>query len=139
MEAETAGNRLHILLSEDSADAERLEQLARYLRDDLLELDVEDVTAVPAQEQAPPGARAVDVTQVGALLVSLGSSAAALRQVVATVQEWWGRCREDRPSLRLSMDDDVLELSDASPEHVTQAFDLFVQRHTPQGTSGAPP
>ncbi|MBH1933726.1 hypothetical protein I5Q34_05355 [Streptomyces sp. AV19] len=124
-------NQLRILLTEEGADAERAAWLARCLREELLRLDVDDVTALPADEEVPPGARAVDITQIGALLVSLGTSATALRQVAAALQAWWGRCRESRPSIRLTLDEDVLELSEASPEQVTEAFDLFVRRHSP--------
>ncbi|MGK5729459.1 hypothetical protein [Streptomyces sp. URMC 124] len=135
-------NELQILLSEEGADAEHIEKLTGYLRRELLRLDVDDVTSLPAAAEVPPGARAVDVAQVGALLVNLGAAAGALQQVVGVVQGWWGRCRESRPSLRLTFDDDVLELSEATPEQVTEAFDLFVRRHTPHGAvppADAPP
>ena len=59
--------RLH--LSEEGADAERLAVLTGYLRGELLQLDVEDVTALPAGEP-PPGSRAFDVAAVGALLIA---------------------------------------------------------------------
>ncbi|REK86518.1 hypothetical protein DY245_32205 [Streptomyces inhibens] len=108
-------SRLKILLSEEGAEAERVAKLTGYLRDELLHLDVDDVTAVPGTE-VPPGARAVDVAQVGALLVTLGSSTTALRQVASAIREWWSRCRDSRPSVRLAMDDDVLEISEATPE-----------------------
>ncbi|MFF8945154.1 hypothetical protein ACF1A5_23310 [Streptomyces sp. NPDC014864] len=125
--------QLQILLSEEGAEAERVETLTGYLRAELLQTDVDDVAPLPGGE-APPGARAVDVTQIGALLVSLGGSVTALNQVVDVVRDWWGRCRDSRPSLRLTMDDDVLEISEATPEQVTEAFDLFVRRHSAVGT-----
>ncbi|WP_199807021.1 MULTISPECIES: hypothetical protein [unclassified Streptomyces] len=126
---------LMILLSEEEADAERVAELTGYLRDELLDIEVDDVSAVPAGE-VPPGARAVDVTQIGALLVALGSSATALNQVVTAVRSWLGRCRDARPSLHLEMDGDVLEVSKATDEQVEEAFRAFVQRHS---TAGAPP
>ncbi|GGR34553.1 hypothetical protein [Streptomyces aurantiogriseus] len=125
-------NQLLILLSEEGAEAERVAELTGYLRRELLDLDVDDVTAV-AGEEVPPGARAVDVTQIGSLLVALGSSATALSQVVTVLRGWLGRCQDERPSLRLTLDDDVLEISEATDEQVSEAFDLFVQRHTPAG------
>jgi hypothetical protein len=128
--AEPVEKQLMILLS---AEAERVAELTRYLRQELLDLDVDDVTSVPGEE-VPPGARAVDVTQIGSLLVALGSSATALSQVVTVLRGWLGRCRDERPSLRLTLDEDVLEISEASDEQVTEAFDLFVQRHAPTGT-----
>ncbi|MFJ1967255.1 hypothetical protein ACIO93_01140 [Streptomyces sp. NPDC087903] len=103
--------------------------LTRYLREELLQLDVEDVTTVPGEE-VPAGARAVDVTQIGSLLVALGGSAAALNQVVTVLREWLGRRHHTRPSVRLTLDEDVLDISEASDEQVARAFDLFVQRHS---------
>ncbi|MFI6034800.1 hypothetical protein ACIBBD_11670 [Streptomyces sp. NPDC051315] len=123
-------NQLLILLSEEGAEAERVAELTAYLREELLDLDVDDVRAVPGGE-VPAGARAVDVTQIGSLLVALGSSATALSQVVTVLRGWLGRCREERPSLRLTLDEDVLEISEATDEQVTEAFDLFLRRHAP--------
>ncbi|MET8244037.1 hypothetical protein ABZV31_06135 [Streptomyces sp. NPDC005202] len=122
-------NQLQILLSEEGAEAERVEKLTGYLREELLRLDVDDVTALPGEE-VPPGARAADVTQIGALLVSLGGAATALNQVMAVVRDWWGRCRDSRPTLSLTMDGDVLEISEATPEQVAEAFDVFLRRHS---------
>ncbi|MFE6287205.1 hypothetical protein [Streptomyces sp. NPDC057877] len=124
---------LRIVLSEEGAEPERVARLTGYLREELLQLDVDDVTAVPAPEP-PPGARAVDVAAVGALLVTLGSAATGIGQIVAVVRQWWGRNRDEtRPALRLALGDDVLEISDATDEQVAEAFDLFVKRHSTVG------
>ncbi|NEY36534.1 hypothetical protein GTU99_31055 [Streptomyces sp. PRKS01-65] len=128
-------NTLVILLSEEGADAERVAERTAHLREELLATDVEEVSAAPG-EDAPPGARAVDVAQIGSLLVGLGSSAAALSQVVTVIRSWLGRCQDKRPSLRLTLGDDTLELSEATDEQVTEAFDMFVRRHS---AAGAPP
>ena len=87
------GSEVRVRLSEDGADAERLASLTGFLRQDLLQLDVQDVTALRAGEP-PPGARAIDVAAVGGLLVSLSGSAEALRAVVAAVRKWLTRGRE---------------------------------------------
>ncbi|MFC9506922.1 hypothetical protein [Streptomyces sp. NPDC057002] len=125
-------NTLHILLAEEDAEAEHVAELTAYLREELLELDVDDVTTLPGGE-VPPGARAVDVTQIGALLVTLGSSATALSQVVAVVRSWLGRRHDTHPSMRLQMGDDVLEVSEATDEQVAEALRIFVERHSPAG------
>ncbi|MFI8305070.1 hypothetical protein ACIF80_16745 [Streptomyces sp. NPDC085927] len=121
-------NELQILLSEEGSDPEHVARRTRNLREELLQLDVEDVRSVPAGE-VPPGARAVDVAMIGSLLVDLGSAATGLGQVVAVIRDWWGRRHDTRPSLRLTLDGDVLELSEATDEQVAEAFDLFVRRH----------
>ncbi|MFI0968210.1 hypothetical protein ACH4S8_43745 [Streptomyces sp. NPDC021080] len=125
-------NELRILLAEEDAEAERVAELTGYLREELLDLDVDDVTALPGGE-VPPGARAVDVTQIGALLVALGSSATALNQVMTAIRSWLGRHHDTRPSVRLQMGDDVLEVSGATDDQITEAFRTFVQRHSPAG------
>ncbi|MEW2399016.1 hypothetical protein [Streptomyces sp. NPDC046862] len=133
--ADPVEKQLQILLSEEGAETERVAELTGYLREELLQLDVDDVTSVPGEE-VPSGARAVDVAAIGSLLVSLGSSANALNQVLHVVRDWWGRGRDTNPSLRLTMDGDVLDLSDATPEQVTEAINLFASRHS---TVGAEP
>ncbi|MEU6063927.1 MULTISPECIES: hypothetical protein [Streptomyces] len=125
-------NELRILLAEEGADSERVAKLSGFLREELLQLDVDDVTPLPG-EAAPPGARAVGVTEIGALLVSLGGSATALSQVMNVIRDWFGRHHGSHPSLRLTMDDDSLEISEATDEQVAEAFDLFVQRHSTAG------
>jgi hypothetical protein len=65
---------LRLQLSEEGADAERLAALTGYLRSELLQLDVEDVTALPAEEP-PPGARGFNAATGGALMIALGQSA----------------------------------------------------------------
>ncbi|GHH17593.1 hypothetical protein [Streptomyces lanatus] len=131
---------LQILVSEEGAEAERLADLTRYLREELLQLDVDDVKAAPGEEP-PPGARVVGVVEVGTLLVTLGSSVTALNQVVGVLRDWLGRfrnTREDtRPALKLKLGDDVLEISEASDEQVAQALGAFLQRHS--ATSEARP
>lgn len=102
--------RLH--LAEEGAGAERLAMLAGYLRDEL-QLDVEDVTALPAGEP-PPGARVFNVGIVGALLVALGQSADGLSRVVSVIRDWLRRGDGTRRTVRLELDGDALELPQAS-------------------------
>ncbi|MFI9613311.1 hypothetical protein ACIHCM_16860 [Streptomyces sp. NPDC052023] len=125
--------QLQILLSEEGAEAEHIAKLTGYLREELLELDVDGVTSVPGPP-VPPGARAGEVALIGALLVNLGATATGLSQVLNVVRDWWGRCHGRRPSLRLTLDDDVLELSAATDQQVAQAFDVFLRRHSTVGT-----
>lgn len=126
-------NKLQILLAEEDAEAERVAELTGYLREELLDLDVDDVTALPGGE-VPPGARAVDGTQIGALLVTLGSSTNALNQVITVIRSWLGRHHDTHPSLHLQMDGDVLEIHKATDDQVTEAFEMFIQRHSPAGS-----
>lgn len=123
---------LRLQLSEDGADAVRLAALAGYLRGELLQLDVEDVTAVPAGEP-PPGARVVGVAAVGGLLVTLGQSAEGLRSVVSAIWNWLRRGEGTGRTVRLELDGDALELSDASAADQDRLIELFVSRHAAAG------
>jgi hypothetical protein len=129
--------QLRIQLSEDGADAARLDAVTGYLRQDLVQLDVDDVTALPAGPP-PPGARAVDATAVGGLLVALGSSADGLRSVVSAIQAWLSRGSGARRTIRLELGGDALELSQASAADQERLIGLFVSRHR-EPPGGPPP
>jgi hypothetical protein len=130
--ADLVETELRILLSEEGAEAEHVADLTGYLREELLQLDVDDVTHAPG-EAPPPGARAGDVTQISELLVSLGGAVGALNQVMTVLRGWLGRCRESRPSLKVVLGDDVLEISGATDAQVAEVFEDFVRRHAMTG------
>jgi hypothetical protein len=122
------GGELSLLLAEEGADAERLERLTGFLRGELLQFEVEDVTALPAGAP-PPGTRAFEVVAVGGLLVGLGHSAEGLRAVVSAIREWLGRGGGPRRTVRLELDGDVLELSGATARDQERLIDVFIGRH----------
>jgi Effector Associated Constant Component 1 len=122
------GGELRLEISEEGADAERLAALTGYLRTELLQLDVDGVAAPPGGE-APPGARVVGVTAVSALLVALGQSAGGLQSVVSAVRDWLRRGEEADRRVRLKIDGDELELSQASAEDQQRLIELFISRH----------
>ena len=119
---------LHLQISEEGADAQRLATLTGNLRTELLHLDVENVTA-PHAGEAPPGARAVDVATVGAVLVALGQSIEGLRSVVSVIRGWLRRGEGIRRTVRLELDGDVLELSQANTADQERLIELFLKRH----------
>ena len=123
------GGELRLRVSEDGADAERLDALTGYLRQELLQLDVEDVSPLPDGE-APPGSRAFDPVAVGGLLVTLSRSAEGLRAVLLAVRKWMGRGDGTRRTVRLEMGGDVLELSEATATDQERLVDVFVRRYT---------
>ena len=118
------GSELRVRLSEDGGDAERLASLAGFRRQELLQLDVQDVTALWAGEP-PLGARAFDVAAIGGLLISLSSSA-QVRAVISAVRNW---------RTRGEIGGDALELSAATVADQDRLIDVFVRRHAaPDGT-----
>jgi hypothetical protein len=120
--------RLRLQISEEGADAERVTVLTGYLRADLLQLDVENVTALRAGEP-PPGARAADVATVGGLLIAFGQSADGLRSVILAIRDWLRRSQGNKRRVRLELDGDALELSQASAVDQERLIELFVNRH----------
>jgi hypothetical protein len=125
--------RLH--LSEEGADAERLAVLTGYLRAELLQLvDVEEVSALPGGEP-PPGARVFGVASVGALLIALGQSVEGLRLVVSVIRDWLRRPEGTGRAVRLELDGDALELSQASAADQERLIELFIRRHTTPETA----
>lgn len=123
---------LRVQISEEGADAGRLATLATRLRAELLQLDVEDVAA-PRAGEAPAGARAVDVTAVGALVIALGKSAGVLRSAVSAIRDWLRRGEGTGRMVRLELGDDVLELSQASAADQERLIELFVSHHAMGG------
>lgn len=120
---------MRLQLSEEGADAERLAALTGYLRSELLQLDVEDVKALPAGEP-PPGARGFNAATVGALMIALGQSAEGLRSVVSVIRGWLQRDGGKGRAVRLELGGDALELSQASTADQERLIELFVRRHT---------
>lgn len=120
---------LRLQLSEEGVDAERLAALTGYLRSELLQLDVEEVKALPAGEP-PPGARGFNAATVGALLIVLGQSAEGLRSVVSVIRGWLRRDEGKGRTVRLELGGDALELSQASTADQERLIELFVRRHT---------
>ncbi|MEU5843029.1 hypothetical protein [Rhodococcus sp. NPDC047139] len=117
-----------VILSSSELDAGEIDEAARTLRSELLDLDVEDVRAQRGGA-APPGTRGVDAEVIGQLVVGIGPSLTALRQLLETVRGW----RSDRRQLGISVriGEDHIELTDASPESERQLVDEFLRRHRP--------
>jgi NAD(P)H-hydrate repair Nnr-like enzyme with NAD(P)H-hydrate dehydratase domain len=123
---------VRLQLFEDGADAERLDVLTGYVRRDLLQLDVEDVSRTQAGN-VPPGARAIDVVALGGLVVSLGRTATGLKAVVAVVRRWLSGGDGVRRTVKIVIDGDALELSEVSAAEQDRLVDLFVRRHAGEG------
>jgi hypothetical protein len=120
---------LRLQLSEEGADEEQLDVLTRSLRQELLQLDVQDVTARRAGS-SPSGARGgLDAAQAGGLLVALGTDIQGLSAVIAAIKAWLAHHRGARRRVRLEIAGDVLELSSATVADQDQLIRLFVGRH----------
>ena len=94
------------------------------LRQQLLELDVEAVDR-PRAEAPPPGARAGEAAELGALLITVAP--AVLGAVVETIRSWLSRARGRRAKLQFG--DDMIEITGASSEQQEQLITAVLARH----------
>lgn len=119
-----------VMLSLDTAsraDDEELEELTRLLRDELLELDVDDVDIVEGGE-APDGTKAASTFSWGNLLVTMAASGGVLTSLIGAVRSWLSR--NEGKSVTLVIGEDRLELSNLSSEEQAKLIDVFVRRHS---------
>ena len=87
-------------------------------------------TALPAGKPPAEVPRAFDAAAVGALLIALGQSAEGLRSVVSVIGNWLRRGDATRRTVRLELNGDALELSQASVADQARLIELFIGRHT---------
>ena len=73
--------------AEEDADQPELAELTAWLRQELLELDVESVESVKIGE-IPPGAKGLEAIGIGAPVIRLAQSTGMLKAVVNAVQSW---------------------------------------------------
>ena len=125
MDAESAQLELSVDAG-PGVDGAELDRLARSLRQDLLELELDGVEL--AADGAPPeGSRAVEALAVGALIVQLARSADALSSLLRTIRGWLGPSADRR--VRIELDGDVLELSGVSDDERERLIDTWIARH----------
>jgi Flp pilus assembly CpaE family ATPase len=117
---------LAIQLAESGADPERLDELTLMLRDELLNLDVDDVEQVRDGE-APSGTRGLELAALGALLVTLNQSTDLVAHVLNTIREWLKRDPEPTRTVRVTLGDRTIELSAASNEQQDRLVAEFVR------------
>ena len=115
-----------IEIFEAEADPQRLDVLTRNLRDELLQAPVDSVGSPPGPPP-PEGSRALSVAAAGALVVVLKGSAELVRQVVDIVRGWRQRDAENR-SLKITLGDSTLELTNIDAAQQQRLIDEFVRR-----------
>jgi hypothetical protein len=106
---------------DDSGD-EEIAALARRLRAELLDLDVERVEAL-AEDAAPAGAKGLGGL-VGFLGVTLGS--AGLTSVLTIIRDWATR---NNHAVELTIDGDTIKITRATPQQQEQLINAWVARH----------
>jgi hypothetical protein len=124
---ETRGELTAVVDAGPGYDAEELADLAQGLRGELLELDVETVTAASAGA-APEGAKGPELLIFGSLAIKLAALASpTLRSVIGTIEEWLGRA--PARSVKLSLDGDTLEVTGVSSDQQSALVEQWIARH----------
>ena len=109
------------------AEDEEIQRLTEQLRREILSLEVEAVRR-PSAGEAPPGAKAVGMDVIGALIVEMAHPSTVLAAVIGAVQSWLGS-RKGR-SVKLQLDGDSIEVTGMSASDQRELIDAFVVRHT---------
>jgi hypothetical protein len=109
-------------------DDEELLQLTSRLRNELLELDVSDISPV-TDEAAPEDAKGL-ATLAGWLVVQFGS-VTAIRTVLGVLRDWAGRTNRQ---VEIMVDGESLKVSGISAAQQEKIIDVWLTRHSP-GTS----
>jgi membrane-associated two-gene conflict system component 1 (EACC1) len=110
---------------EADAGDEELDRLARRLRAELGELDV-DVLAVAGD--LPAGAKAADPVTIGSLVVAFSAAGGVFPGMLETLREWLGR-QAGKHRIKVTVDGDTVELERATSAERQQLIDAFVRRH----------
>jgi hypothetical protein len=110
---------------EPQADAEEVAEATAQLRLELLDLDV-DAVELPPGGEAPPGTRAADIAELGALVVTVAQPQ-LLAPVLAAVRSWLAGSQ--RRGIKLELGGDVLELTGVSSNEQRRLTDEWLRRH----------
>jgi hypothetical protein len=118
-----------VLEPDPETDPEDRERLGRQLRNELRELDVDDVSAVEGPPP-PDGSKSGVVASLTELLVTMSGGGGVIVTVIATIRDWLSR-RGAGHKVTVTIDGDTLELSSATPAERAELVETFVRRHQP--------
>jgi len=117
---------LSVQLTEQGSDPERLDELTSRLREELLQLPVDDVEKV-SEGDAPEGTRGLEIAAIGALLVTLQQSGPAISGVINTIREWLKRDPEPTRAVKITLGDRTIDLTAASSEQQDRLVAEFIR------------
>jgi hypothetical protein len=130
---------LSVQLTEEGSDPERLDELTSRLREELLQLPVDDVEKV-SEGDAPEGTRGLEIAAIGALLVTLQQSGPAISGVINTIREWLKRDPEPTRAVKITLGDRTIDLTAASSAQQDQLVAEFIRASAAAApTPGAAP
>ena len=119
---------LLVVRPDAESDPDIRERLARQLRTELVELDVESAALV-TDGTRPDGAKGADAVTLGAVVVALSASGGVFTALIETLRDWLGR-HSARHRIVVTVDGDTIELERASVGQQQALVDAYIQRHT---------
>jgi len=119
---------IHLDIEDEQSDLAALERAVLDFRDELLQLDVDQVEQGQGAE-APPGTRAGTIAAIGSLIVTLQPTVEGIGALVGMIRTWLARGGGGR-KVRIELDGDVLELSGTTAEVQEQLAAAWIQRHS---------
>jgi hypothetical protein len=125
-ESDGRGEIAAVLDGGPDRDAEELLDLAQELRGELIEIDV-DAVGLGGGGDAPDGAKGAELLAFGSLVIPLALKSPVLRGVVDTTIAWLGR--QQARSVKLTLDEDTLELTGVSSEEQSRLVEQWIARH----------
>jgi hypothetical protein len=126
---------MHVVVTDPRLDEEGLDDTVSQLRLELLDYGSEGsggsggsvgVEADAVDGEPPPGARAVDVLAIGALVVAVTGGLKAVREVLDVIDGW--RQRNRTATVRVRLGDNELELSAATEQTQAELVREFLAR-----------
>ncbi|MFI9811942.1 effector-associated constant component EACC1 [Saccharothrix variisporea] len=118
---------LLVVEPDPDVDPDSADRLARRLRAEVAQLDVDTRLAVDGP--VPEGAKGVDAATLGAVVVSLSAAGGVFPLVIETVRDWLAR-QAARHRVSVTIDGDTIALERASADERRVLVDAFVQRHS---------
>jgi hypothetical protein len=116
-----------VLHADPDLDDEGMDQLARQLRNELIQLDVDSVTAANGTHSAA-GAKGDPVT-LGALIVALSATGGVFTTLIGTLRDWLNNHSRGH-RISVTIDGDTIEVERGSAEQQQALIEAFIRRHS---------
>lgn len=120
-------NLLIELQLDPDADSEDAERFGRQLRAELAELDVEAVNPMVSAD-VPRGAKGA-VVDWSSLLVTFSAAGGVFTSVIAVARDWFAR-HSAAQGIKITIDQDTIELGQASAQEREELISTWVHRHS---------
>lgn len=114
------------LYPDPGLSSDEQEESILQLREELLELDIEQVDFVSAEE-APPLSKGDPAFTWGTLLLTLAASGGVLTTLINLLNMWL--TRHDRRRIVLEMNGDKLEITGVSSDEQQRLIDIWLIRN----------